>query len=90
MRLAGAFRKMGESPMGDNPNYPIGTAAVNWLDSSNQLHIRVYSTDGYTVTERCFDGSGPDDRRLQRAWIRRIGDRMDRLGRQSYPRLCHQ
>jgi hypothetical protein len=40
---------------GDNPNYPIGTAAVSWFDSDHLLHIRVYSTDGYTVTERCLD-----------------------------------
>ena len=39
-------------------NYPIGTAAVSWLDSGGQIHIRVYSTDGYNVTERCWDGNG--------------------------------
>jgi hypothetical protein len=39
-------------------SYPIGTAAISWFDSNNQLHIRVYSTDGYTVTERCADGQG--------------------------------
>ena len=44
--------------MADNPNFPIGTAAINWLDGSGQVHIRVYSTDGYNVTERCWDGSG--------------------------------
>lgn len=38
-------------------NYPIGTAAVSWLDGG-QIHIRVYSTDGYNVTERCWDGNG--------------------------------
>lgn len=38
---------------GDNPNFPVATAAINWIDSSNQLNIRVYSTDGYTITERC-------------------------------------
>ena len=37
---------------------PIGTAAVSWLDSGGQIHIRVYSTDGYTLTERCWDGGG--------------------------------
>ncbi len=37
-------------------NMPIATASVSWLDSSNDRHIRVYSTDGYTVTERCQDG----------------------------------
>ena len=44
--------------MADNPNFPIGTASVNWLDSGGTVHIRVYSTDGYTVNERCWDGSG--------------------------------
>ncbi len=43
---------------GDNPNFPIGTAAISWLDPSGGVHIRVYSTDGYTITERCFDGHG--------------------------------
>lgn len=42
----------------DNENFPIATAAVNWFDTSNQLHIRVYSTDGYNITERCWDGQG--------------------------------
>jgi hypothetical protein len=37
-------------------NMPIATASVSWLDPSGQAHIRVYSTDGYTVTERCLDG----------------------------------
>ena len=40
----------------DNPAYPIATAAISWTDSGGQPHIRVYSTDGYNVTERCFDG----------------------------------
>ncbi|HEV2816034.1 MAG TPA: hypothetical protein VGW40_02240 [Allosphingosinicella sp.] len=39
-------------------NYPIGTASICWIDSGGQLHIRVYSCDGYNVTERCNDGSG--------------------------------
>ena len=42
--------------MADNPNYPVGTAAVSWTDSGG-VHIRVYSTDGYNVIERCWDGS---------------------------------
>jgi len=41
----------------DNPNFPVGTAAVSWLDSGGTVHIRVYSTDGYNVSERCWDGS---------------------------------
>lgn len=44
--------------MADNPNFPISTAAVSWFDSSNQLHVRVYSCDGYSVIERCNDGQG--------------------------------
>ncbi|MGJ3648988.1 hypothetical protein ACLB0R_11005 [Sphingomonas sp. GlSt437] len=42
-----------------NPNFPISTAVVNWFDKSGGLHIRVYSSDGYTVTERCSDAGGP-------------------------------
>jgi hypothetical protein len=42
----------------DNPNFPVGTAAVSWLDSGGTIHIRVYSTDGFNVSERCWDGSG--------------------------------
>ena len=42
----------------DNPSFPIGTAAVSWTDRGGQIHIRVYSTDGYNVIERCWDGSG--------------------------------
>jgi hypothetical protein len=44
--------------MADNPDFPIGTAAVSWLDNQGTIHIRVYSTDGYNVSERCWDGSG--------------------------------
>lgn len=40
--------------MADNPKMPIGTAVVSWQDSGG-LHIRVYSTDGYKVIERCAD-----------------------------------
>jgi len=32
------------------------TASVNWTDKTQ--HLRVYSTDGSNVTERCWDGSG--------------------------------
>jgi hypothetical protein len=42
--------------MADNPAYPVGTASVSWLDGSGTIHIRVYSTDGYKVIERCWDG----------------------------------
>lgn len=38
-------------------SYPVGTAAINWVDSGGQVHLRVYSTDGYKVTERCWDSS---------------------------------
>lgn len=46
--------------MADMPSDVVSTAAVNWFDSSNGLHIRVYSTDGYTVSERCADAGSPD------------------------------
>ncbi len=39
-------------------NMPVGTASTSWVDNGGQVHIRVYSTDGYTITERCWDGSG--------------------------------
>src|SRR4051812_47258591 len=44
--------------MGDRPNMPVATAAVSWEDPQGVTHIRVYSTDGYSVIERCWDGSG--------------------------------
>jgi len=44
--------------MDDNPSFPISTAAVSWFDAAGQLHIRVYSSDGYNVIERCNDGNG--------------------------------
>lgn len=31
------------------------TASINWFDDDGQLHIRVYSSDGENVTERCID-----------------------------------
>lgn len=43
---------------GDNPSFPIATCATSWFDTSHQLHIRVYSSDGYTITEQCADGNG--------------------------------
>lgn len=41
-----------------NPSFPVGSAATNWVDGNGTSHIRVYSTDGYGVTERCWDGDG--------------------------------
>lgn len=43
--------------MTDNPNYPISTASISWLDSAKVFHVRVYSSDGYEIIERCWDGS---------------------------------
>jgi hypothetical protein len=40
--------------MADIPTMPIRTAAVSWQDSGG-LHLRVYSSDGYNVIERCAD-----------------------------------
>ncbi len=45
--------------MADNPSFPIGTAVVSWFNPAGSLHVRVYSTDGYSVTERCNDQGGP-------------------------------
>ena len=33
---------------------PIATAAVSWIASSGDTNLRVYWTDGYTVSERIF------------------------------------
>ncbi|MDB5671070.1 MAG: putative fucose-binding lectin protein [Alphaproteobacteria bacterium] len=44
--------------MADMPSIPIGTASISWIDSGGALHIRVYSTDGYNVIERCLDTGG--------------------------------
>jgi hypothetical protein len=43
--------------MGDMPTMPIATASVSWTDANGGVHLRVYSTDGYKVEERCYDGS---------------------------------
>lgn len=40
--------------MSDMPSMPTGTAVVSWQDSGG-LHIRVSSSDGYKVIERCID-----------------------------------
>jgi hypothetical protein len=48
-------RQKEKRTMADNPNYPIGTAVVSWFHPPGSLHIRVYSTDNYNVTERCID-----------------------------------
>ena len=40
--------------MASSQTFPVGTAAVSWTDGSGR-HIRVYSTDSYNVTERCWD-----------------------------------
>jgi hypothetical protein len=34
----------------------VSTAVVSWTPGT---HLRVYKTDGKTVTEKCWDGSGP-------------------------------
>lgn len=44
--------------MASIPKTSIATASVSWVDSAGTIHIRVYSTDGYHVTERCWDGNG--------------------------------
>jgi len=44
--------------MAGNPNFPISTAAISWIDGNGNTMIRVYSCDGYNVIERAWDGSG--------------------------------
>jgi hypothetical protein len=43
--------------MADMPTMPVGTASVSWIDAGGAINLRVYSTDGYKVEERCFNGS---------------------------------
>lgn len=38
-----------------NTTAPLATATVNWFDDNGGLHIRVYTTDGNTITERGID-----------------------------------
>lgn len=40
-----------------NHSFPSNTASVSWVDSSGNTMIRVYSSDGYNVTETAWDGS---------------------------------
>lgn len=44
--------------MATMPKNSISTASVNWRDGNGTTHLRVYSTDGNVVTERCWDGNG--------------------------------
>ena len=37
-------------------SFPSATASISWLDSSGNTMIRVYSSDGYHVTEQAWDG----------------------------------
>ncbi|MCW3846122.1 hypothetical protein OF829_02655 [Sphingomonas sp. LB-2] len=38
--------------------FMTATAAVNWFDKNGGLHIRVYGSDGETISERCADAGG--------------------------------
>lgn len=35
--------------------YTAATAAISWIDKSGALHVRIYASDGQTVTERRND-----------------------------------
>ncbi|MCW3836546.1 hypothetical protein ACFQ1E_10010 [Sphingomonas canadensis] len=35
--------------------YVAATDTISWIDTSGNLHIRVYSSDGNNVSERCAD-----------------------------------
>ena len=65
----------------DDPNYPIGTASVSWLDFSQTVHIRVYSTDGYNVHGALLGRLRLDDQRLQGAGRTGLGDLLAELER---------
>jgi len=39
--------------MAGNPFLPVATASVSWVDPQG-LHIHVFTTDGFTVTERAM------------------------------------
>ena len=41
------------------PNYsfPSSTATISWLNATGNTMVRVYSSDGYNVTEQQWDGS---------------------------------
>jgi hypothetical protein len=65
----------------DRPSMPLSTAAVSWVDSNGGQHIRVYSSDGYMVKERCndggatwFDGAFNQPGRAVSATVRQAGD----------------
>lgn len=47
--------------MASAPDLPVSTAAASWIDGSQQLHLHVFSCDGYNVTERLAGaGAGGD------------------------------
>ncbi len=41
--------------MANGDDFQSANAVVNWFDSGGGLHIRVYGSDGDTITERCSD-----------------------------------
>jgi len=43
--------------MATTQSLPVGTASIAWVDGGGITHLRVYSTDGYNVTERCWDNN---------------------------------
>jgi hypothetical protein len=57
-RVGARAHGAGEIDMADGPEASVATAAINWFDSQGGLHIRVYSSDGNNVTERCSDAGG--------------------------------
>jgi hypothetical protein len=44
--------------MATAPSTPISTAAINWIDPAGQVHVAVYSSDGYNITERIWNADG--------------------------------
>lgn len=44
--------------MATNPNLPVATASVACTDGAGDTTLRVYSSDGYNVTERMTISTG--------------------------------
>jgi len=38
--------------MASNAPQTIATASASWVDAQGKIHLHVFSTDGFTVTER--------------------------------------
>ena len=44
--------------MASHPEFPATAAAVSYIDGNGQSIIHVFTSDGYTVTDKVWTGSG--------------------------------